>query len=173
MIIKNKKLKSNIQPPNMEQPSWSWKNPLSTLSGATLLVIFTRLLCPSCWPMYVGILSSMGLSFLIQKAWLMPLTMITLMFVMISLAYRANSRRGFKPFTLGMLGAMALFGGQFIFPSISIEKDLLNWVLISKWSMDVGAILLITASIWNGWPMKRDSMKANKCSSCMPKTTEA
>jgi len=156
MIIKNnnKKLTPNTQSSNLEQPSWSWKNPLSTFSGTTLLVFFTRLLCPSCWPMYAGILSSMGLGFLVQKVWLMPLTIFTLLFVMSSLAYRANCRRGFKPFILGMLGAIALLSGQFIFPSISMEKDLLNWFFISKWSIDVGALLLITASVWNGWPNK-------------------
>jgi len=168
------RLFEKIQSRNETQSSPSqrtWQSSLGTISGATLLAFFTRLLCPSCWPMYAGILSSMGLGFLMQKVWLMPLTIITLLFVIVSLGYRANSRRGFKPFILGMLGAVALLSGQFIFSDISIEKDLFNWVLISKWSIDAGAILLIAASVWNGWPRKRTGV--DKCPSCSPETAGA
>lgn len=164
--------------PNGERPDGSrvkrsWRSSLGTISGATLLAFFTRLLCPSCWPMYAGILSSMGLGFLMQKVWLMPLTIITLLFVIASLAYRANSRRGLNPFILGILGAVVLLSGQFILPDISTEKDLFDWILISKWSIDTGAILLITASVWNGWPRKRNDADVDECPSCSAKTERA
>ncbi len=150
-----------------------WRNVLGTLSGATLLAFLTRLLCPACWPMYAGILSSMGLGFLMQKAWLMPLTVITLLFVISSLAYRANTRRGLAPFVLGIFGATALLSGQFIFPSLATGTGLFEGVIISKWSIDAGAIILITASIWNGWPRKKQAEERGECLSCSAETERA
>ncbi len=124
----------------------SWRNPLGAMSGATLLAFLTRLLCPACWPAYAGLLSSMGLGFLLKTTWLLPLTMITLVFVMASLAFRARARRGYGPFILGLLGSGALLVGQFIF---------ISGTAMSGWGIDGGAILLVAASVWNGWPRKR------------------
>jgi len=124
----------------------SWRNSLSALSGATLLAFLTRLLCPACWPAYAGLLSSMGLGFLLKTTWLLPLTMVTLAFVIGSLAFRARARSGYGPFMLGMLGSGALLTGQFVFTSGTAT---------SEWGIDGGAVLLVAASVWNGWPRKR------------------
>jgi len=142
----------------------SWRNPLGTLSGATLLTFLTRLLCPACWPLYAGLMSSMGLGFLLKTTWLLPLTMITLTFVVASLAFRARTRRGYGPLILGLLGSGALLAGQFIFTSGSA---------MSEWGIDGGTVLLVTASVWNGCPHKRKAMKTDECPSCSPETAEA
>ena len=89
----------------------------------------------------------------------MPLTIITLMFVIWSLAFRIKARRGYNPFILGLLGAVALLGGQFVFPSLAAGAAISKWVIISKWSIDTGAFLLVAASIWNGWPVNSTRMK--------------
>jgi hypothetical protein len=164
---------SKDEKPSDRRPKLSWQGSLGALSGATLLAFLTRLLCPACWPVYAGVLSSMGLGFLIQKVWLMPLTIITLMFVIWSLAYRAKERRGYSPFILGLLGAVALLGGQFVFPSFAAGPALPMWVAISKWSIDAGAVLLVAASIWNGWPHKRKGIGADECPSCSSETAGA
>jgi len=139
----------------------SWRNPLGAMSGATLLIFLTRLLCPVCWPVYAGLLSSMGLGFLLKTTWLLPLTMITLVFVMASLAFRARARRGYGPFILGLLGSGALLVGQFIF---------ISGTAMSEWGIDGGAVLLVAASVWNGWSRKRkrNGMETDECSSCSP-----
>ncbi len=143
---------------------FSWRNPLVTMSGSTLLAFLTRLLCPACWPAYAGLLSSMGLGFLLKTAWLLPLTMITLVFVMASLAFRAKTRRGYRPFILGLLGSGALLTGQFVFTS---------GTAMSGWGIDGGAVLLVAASIWNGWPRKRKGMETDECPSCSSETAGA
>jgi len=99
----------------------------------------------------------MGLGFLLQIKWLLPLTMITLMFVLVSLAFRARARRGYGPFMLGLLGSGALLGGYFVFPS---------GAAISVWGIDGGAAFLVMASIWNGWPRKRKDIETDECPSC-------
>jgi len=148
------------------QAKRSWRSSLDTLSGATLLAFLPRLLCPACWPAYAGLLSSMGLGFLLKTTWLLPLTMVTLMFVLVSLAFRARARRGYGPFMLGLLGSGALLGGYFVFTS---------GTAISVWGIDGGAVLLVMASIWNGWPRKRkrNGIEIDKCPSCSPETAGA
>lgn len=142
----------------------SWRSSLGAMSGATLLAFLTRLLCPACWPVYAGLLSSMGLGFLLKTAWLLPLTMITLAFVIGSLAFRARARRGYGPFILGLLGSGALLAGQFVLTSNTA---------MSEWGIDGGAVLLVAASVWNGWPRKRQDMKTDECPSCSSETAGA
>ena len=159
--------------PDSSRVKSSWRSSLGAMSGATLLTFLTRLLCPACWPVYAGLLSSIGLGFLLKTTWLLPLTMITLAFVMASLAFRAKERRGYSPFILGLLGAVALLGGQFVFPSFAAGPAISEWAVISKWSIDAGAVLLVAASIWNGWPVKNTRMKIDKHPSCCTETVEA
>jgi len=142
----------------------SWQSSLGAMSGATLIAFLTRLLCPACWPAYAGLLSSMGLGFLLKTVWLLPLTMITLVFVIGSLAFRATERRGYGPFFLGLLGSSTLFVGQFIF-SLGTA--------MSEWGIDGGAVLLVAASVWNGWPRKRKGVGEDACLSCSPETAGA
>jgi len=149
---------------NSNQSKRSWRNSLGTMSGATLLAFLPRLLCPICWPAYAGLMSSMGLGFLLKTTWLLPLTMITLAFVMASLAFRARARRGYGPFMLGLIGSGALLGGYFVFPS---------GTAISVWGIDGGAALLVAASIWNGWPRKRKNIETDECPSCSSETAGA
>jgi len=154
----------STETPDSIREERSWRNPLGTLSGATLLAFLTRLLCPVCWPLYAGLLSSMGLGFLLKTTWLLPLTMITLMFVVASLAFRARTRRGYGPLILGLLGSGALLVGQFVFTSDAA---------MSEWGIDGGAVLLVAASIWNEWPRKRQGMKTDDCPSCSSETAGA
>ncbi|MDQ6996300.1 MAG: hypothetical protein Q9M82_02430 [Mariprofundus sp.] len=161
------KISPDAKPLDVSRPKSSWRNALGAISGATLLAFLTRLLCPACWPAYAGLMSSMGLGFLLKTTWLLPLTMITLVFVLASLAFRARARRGYGPFILGLLGSSALLIGRFVFTS---------GTAISVWTIDGGAGLLVAASVWNGWngwPRKRKDMETDECPSCSPETAGA
>ncbi len=158
------KTSSNVGASDSNRSKRSSRSSLGALSGSTLLAFLTRLLCPACWPAYAGLLSSMGLGFLLKTAWLLPLTMITLVFVIGSLAFRARARRGYGPFILGLLGSGALLIGQFVFAS---------GTAMSEWGIDGGAVLLVAASIWNGLPRKRKGMEIDECPSCSPETAGA
>jgi mercuric ion transport protein len=103
--------------------------------GAALL---PKVTCPACWPAYAGFLSALGLSFLMETRWLLPLTAVFLGLAVGALAFRAGRRRGYAPFAVGV-GAAAL-------------------VLVGKFSFDcdgamyVGLVGLVAASLWNSWP---------------------
>ncbi len=109
-----------------------------------------KLACPACWPAYAGLLSSVGLGFLISTAYLLPLTAAFLFLAVAALVFRANKRRGYGPFVLGLVAGSAVLLGKFAWES--------------KLTMYSALGLLVVASLWNAWPL-RDS-EAAICPEC-------
>jgi hypothetical protein len=99
-----------------------------------------KLACPACWPAYAGLLSSIGLGFLISAAYLLPLTTVFLVLALAALAFRAKKRHGYGPFLLGSLAATGVLLGKFAWGS--------NATVYSA------AGLLVIASLWNSWPLR-------------------
>lgn len=113
--------------------------------GAALLPNAT---CPACWPVYAGILSSLGLGFLMTGSYFYLFIGILLSISLFSLAYKAKTRRGFIPFWIGLLSALIIVGGKYY--------------TLSEYVFYFGALLLIIASIWNNIPIKKNSSPDNK-----------
>lgn len=109
--------------------------------GVSLL---PKLACPACWPAYAGLLSAIGLGFLTDTAYLLPLTAVFLVVAVGTLGFRANQRRGYAPFALGVVAGMLVVIGKFVF-----ESDP---------AMYGGIGLLIAASFWNSWPRKSETI---------------
>lgn len=129
----------------------TWKQNLLAVPGVGLSLL-PKIVCPACWPAYAGLLSSVGLGFLIPNAvYLLPMTAAFLVLAMGMLAFRARRRRGYGPFALGTIAASLILLGKFSLAS--------NPVLYA------GLGLLILASVWNSWPI------APRCI-CAPATEE-
>lgn len=114
---------------------------------ALLLSMLPVLSCPACWPAYAGVLSSLGVSFLMEVEWLLPLTGVALAVALFTLGFRARRRRGFMPLVLGVVGSAAILLCRFV-----VQVDVVVYI---------GAALLIGASVWNSWPKKRGSVSAD------------
>ena len=112
--------------------------------------VLPKLACPACWPAYAGLLSSVGLGFLISMANLLPLTAAFLFLAVAALVFRANKRRGYGPFVLGLVAGSAVLLGKFAWES--------------KFTVYSALGLLVVASLWNAWPL-RDS-EAATCPEC-------
>jgi len=127
-----------------------WRSSLGAIPaiGAALL---PKVACPACWPAYAGVLSSFGLTFLMETRWLLPLTAGFLALAVGSLAFRARRRRGYAPFGLGLFAAALVMVGKFAFDSDT--------------AMYVGIALLAGASLWNVWPRRRQEAP---CAACEP-----
>lgn len=82
----------------------------------------------------------MGLAFLLQTVYLLPLTVLALAAVLGALGFRARRRRGYGPLVLGLVAATLLLVGKF-----AVEVDVATFA---------GVALLIVASVWNSWPTK-------------------
>lgn len=127
-----------------------WRSTMGILPGIGAALL-PKVACPACWPAYAGFLSAMGLPFLMDTAWLLPLTAIFLVIAVSVLAFRARRRRGYGPFLLGMVSAAVVMTGKFV-----LENDP---------AMHAGIALLVGASLWNTWPRPRQA-----CPACLPAT---
>jgi hypothetical protein len=85
-----------------------WKQGLLALPGVGVSLL-PKLACPLCWPAYAGLLSSVGLGFLISAAYLLPLTAGFLVIALGAMAFKAKSRHGYGPFLLGLIAATLSF----------------------------------------------------------------
>ena len=128
---------------------WQLNSALLPVVGTALL---PKLACPACWPAYAGLLSSLGIGFLDYTPYLLPFTSVFLIVSLAALFYRAESRRGYHPFYLGLVASAGILIGKFQYDSDT--------------TMYVGLGLLILSSIWNTWPKSR--MGTGVCPACEP-----
>jgi hypothetical protein len=128
-----------------------WKQSILAFPSIGISLL-PKLVCPACWPAYAGLLTSIGLGFLISVRYLLPLTIAFLVLALAAMLFRARDRHGYGPFLLAVLAA----GG----------------VLLSKFAWDsrptvYGAIgLLVVASLWNTWPRRDTLNDAAACFNC-------
>ncbi len=122
--------------------------------GAALLPNAT---CPACWPIYAGILSSLGLGFLMTGPYFYLFIGILLSISLFSLGYKAKTRRGYAPFIIGLIGAAIILAGKYY--------------SLSEYIFYTGAVLLIIASVWNNIPEKNNNKNSttiidSNCPNC-------
>ncbi len=126
-----------------------WKQGLLALPSVGFSML-PKLACPACWPAYAGLLTSIGLGFLISAVYLPPLTVAFLVLALGALAFRAKQRRGYSPLLLGIVTASGVLLGKFVWESNPI--------------MYASIGLLVVSSLWNTWP-RRD--KSNQEATCL------
>jgi hypothetical protein len=126
-----------------------WQINLAMLPGIGAAFL-PKVACPACRPAYAGFLSPIGLSFLLDTTYLLPLTSVFMAIAVGALAYRAKRRRGYLPFLIGAAATVIVLIGKFTF-----ESDP---------AMYAGLAILIGASVWNTWPRRR---LAAACPACV------
>lgn len=122
--------------------------------GALLLPVG---ICPACWPAYAGFLSSLGLGFLLYEEYLLPIAAMLLTVALGTLLYRAPDRRGYGPFSLGLVASAVALVGKF-----TVDSNALLYT---------GFGLLTVAAAWNGWPKAGGNPRT--CENCAPQESEA
>jgi hypothetical protein len=128
-----------------------WKRSLALLPGVGVSLL-PKLICPMCWPAYAGVVSALGLGFLISTRYLLPLTVAFLAITAAALGFRAPQRHGYGPLWLGLVASAVILTGKFYFDTAR--------------AVYVGVGLLIAASVWNSWP--RRSVRTAACHACVP-----
>lgn len=123
----------------------------SALVPAIGVALLPKLTCPACWPAYAGLLSSLGIGFVDYTPYLVPFTLVFLAISLGTMVYRAKSRNGYGPLSLGLLAGTVLMIGKFVFDSDA--------------AMYVGLAVLVVASLWNSWPRAQ----ADTCQNCVTK----
>jgi len=95
-----------------------WKQGLLALPSVGFSML-PKLACPACWPAYAGLLTSIGLGFLISAVYLLPLTVAFLALALGAMVFRARARHGYKPFLLGLVAASGVLIGKFVWEATS------------------------------------------------------
>jgi hypothetical protein len=93
-----------------------------------------------CWPASTGVISTVGLGFLVDSRNLLALAAVFLVLAVTALAFRARERRGYGPALMSFAASVAVLIGKFYLESPSIMYAALG--------------VLVAASIWNGWPIR-------------------
>ncbi len=130
-------------------PAGEWRRAWAVVPGAGAALL-PKLACPLCWPAYAAALSAVGLGFLLETRYLLPLTAGFLLVALGALGWGARRRRGFGPFWLGMVAAVVALAGTF-------------WLAVRPVTY-AGVTLLLVASIWNAVP--RRATGATSCPEC-------
>lgn len=138
-VIAAKLHRAHLDGQHAGDQGWSWRR-LGAAAPSLGVALLPKIACPACWPAYAGVLSSLGIPFLIDSRYLLALTVAFVALALFSLGFRASRRRGLGPLVLGAWASGLLLVGKFHF-----ESDP---------AMFGGVALLVAASLWNSWPRK-------------------
>jgi len=115
---------------------------LAPLPGA-ILSLLPAVTCPACLGAYAGLLSALGLGFLVQSTVLEPLLIAALLIGLASIVWSTVDHRNPWPLALTLLGDVTVVSGRYLFVS-----ELLQWF---------GFPLILAAAVWNIWLRRRRS----------------
>jgi hypothetical protein len=93
--------------------------------------------CPACWSVYAGLSSVLGVSFSLEPALLLPLTLASLGLALAALASMAWRTRSYLPLALGAASSLGVWAGKF-----ALNSDVLTWL---------GLLGLIVAALGARW----------------------
>ena len=119
-------------------PSRTSRSPGAGLRrGSTLGAVAVALLpkCPACWSAYAGLSSLLGLSFVVEQRYLLPLTAALLGLALAALGLQARRQRRYAPWLLACAAASATLAGKFAFDQDAILYTGIGGLLLaSLWS---------------------------------------
>lgn len=113
------------------------------------IALLPKLACPACWPAYAAVLSALGIGFLMQSRYLLPITIALLALATFAIAFRARARRGYTPAVVAA-GAAAL---------LTVAKFALDSAPFTY----LATAAFASAAIWNAWPVRKNSA----CPACV------
>lgn len=128
---------------------WRLRYSLSTLPGvgAALLPVGG---CPACWPVYSAVLASLGLTFLLDSAYLLWITLAFLCVALLVLTFRARTRKVYGPLVVGAASVALIVLFKFI------------WAIVPF--VYAGLLGLVTASFWDVWAGRKN--RTGQCPAC-------
>jgi hypothetical protein len=97
---------------------------------------------------YAGLSSVLGVSFVIEPALLLPLTLASLVLALAALGSMARRTRRYATFAFGLASALAVWGGKFV-----LNSEVLTWL---------GLLGLIVASLDARRRAPRDGTRASE-----------
>jgi mercuric ion transport protein len=114
----------------------------ATLAAAPVIgiALLPNVLCPACWPVYATLLSTLGLGFLLQSRYLLPLTVVLIAVATLAIGFRARRRRGYAPAIVAALAGLSLVLAKFVVHSIAATY--------------AATAVFAAAAVWNAWTLR-------------------
>lgn len=122
--------------PQMATQNRGWLRSFGLVPGV-LLSLVPSATCPACLAAYAGLLSAVGLGFLLHERLLTPLIVLFLVVGIVSMAWSARAHGRPGPLLLTLLGSAAVVAGRLVWH--------IHFLLYT------GVALLIGASLFNLW----------------------
>src|SRR5260370_24355167 len=91
---------------------------VAVVPAVTITLISHAGVCPACWPLIGGLMSSLGVTFLIETRYLLPLMIGCLALAVAALSYGA--RRNYRPFALVIVASGLIFIVGFVLHARSV-----------------------------------------------------
>ena len=82
---------------------------LTTLGAVSI----PALICPACWPAYIGLLGALGISYFDFTPYLIPSIVVSVMIALTAIGYQSYRSRSRSTFALGVTGALLVLSGRF------------------------------------------------------------
>ncbi len=121
------------------------RSPWGSLAAlpAAFLSLLPAVTCPACLGAYAGLLSALGLGFLVRSTVLEPLLISTLLIGLASILWSTLSHRSPWPLALTLLGDLTVIIGRYVLSSQEMQ-----WF---------GFPLILGGALWNIWLRRRRS----------------
>ena len=136
------------QEPKSEKRGWLGATLTLPAAVLSLLPSFT---CPVCLAAYGGVLSTLGLGFVLTESVLAPLIVVFLFVGIASVARTTRSHGRAGPLSMIVAGSGAVVAGRLVWNAPAV--------------MYVGIALVIAASLWNLWlkrPVRRSLVQLRR-----------
>jgi len=104
---------------------------------AAVVPLLPSFTCPACLAAYAGVLSSMGMGFVLRESFLAPLIALSLLVTLLSVAWSTRSHRDPRPLAAAGAGALAIIAGRLVWQVQAL--------------LALGVALLVAAAVWNLW----------------------
>lgn len=125
-----------IRVPQMATQNRGWLRSFGLIPGV-LLSLVPSATCPACLAGYAGLLSAVGLGFLLHERLLTPMIVLFLVVGIVSMAWSARAHGRPGPLLLTLLGSAAVVAGRLV------------WHI--HFLLYMGVAFLIGASLFNLW----------------------
>jgi len=122
-----------------------------TAAPGVILSALPIVACPSCWPAYGSVLGSLGIPFLMDFEYLLPITVVALLIALVGLGWRVERRSDLAPLGLGVVASACILAGKFAFDLPAVSQ--------------AGTIFLVGAVLWNAWRRRAARRTCRTCPS--------
>ena len=135
---------------------WDLLRVIAPIPALLIALVSHLIACPACWPLVGGLISTLGLTTLIETRLMMPLFVGCLLLAVAPLGF--YSGKHLSPFILGLTASALVLIGKFVLAATGVTV--------------VGIAILSGAYLWSYWTRRFANANVS-CASCISPSKES